>query len=273
MSWNAVYNALTLIFLGLAAGAGVVTVAIAADVWRPPILAPAEATAPPPTQAALLSPTPSSSWTPSPTREPSATLPTTATVALTATGTPAPTATATATRTPGPTATSTVSPTASRAQPTATVTPTATWTPSATLPLTPSPAGSPGTPTPTLSPYPFMVQPGTPLLRDNFASAEAGCDWQGIAGQAVTARGEPVMDVEVRIAGDDFRETARVTGSNTAYGPSGWELVVGDAPTGGRYRVALWGGDQQVSPIVEIAFTGSCQQNLAIVNFVQTRPY
>lgn len=267
MRSNTVYNAVTLIFVGLAVGAGVVTAAIAADIWRPPILAPDEDTALPPTRAALVSPTPGPSWTPSPTREPSATLPPTATPSLTITAPP------TTTDTPGPTATGTASPTASRAQPTATVTPTATWTPSATMPLSPSPPGPPGTPTPTLSPYPFIVQPGTPLLRENFAYTEVGCDWQGIAGQAVTTRGEPVIDVEVRVVGDDFPDTATTTGANTTYGPAGWELVLSDAPNDDRYAVALWAGDRQISPTVEVAFPGTCQQNLAIVNFVQTRPF
>ena len=268
MGWNTVYNAVTLIFAGLTVGAGVATAAIALDVLRPPLFAPDEGNAaPPPTLAALSGPTAQPSWTPSPTREPSAAPPPTATPSPTLTATPA------ATSTPDPTAASTASPTASRAQPTATVTPTATWTPSPSPTFTPSPAGSPGTATPTLSPYPFIVQPGTPLLRENFVDTAAGCNWQGVAGQAVSPRGEPVIGVEVRIAGDDFPGASTTTGANTAYGPSGWELTLSDRPTGDRYQVALWSDGQQISPTVEIVFSGSCQQNLAIVNFVQTRPF
>jgi hypothetical protein len=245
MGWNTVFNSVTLIFAGLTVGAGVATAAIALDVLRPPLFAPDGGNAAlPPTLAALSGPTAQPTWTPSPTREPSATPPPTATPSPTLTATPA------ATSTPGPTAASTASPTASRAQPTATVTPTATWTPS---------------PTPTITP--------SPLLREIFVNTAAGCYWLGVAGQAVSPRGEPVIGIEVRIAGDDFPGASTTTGANTAYGPSGWELTLSDRPTGDRYQVALWSDDQQISPTVEIVFSGSCQQNLAIVNFVQTRPF
>jgi hypothetical protein len=37
--------------------------------------------------------------------------------------------------------------------------------------------------------------------------------------------------------------------------------------------VSLWAKGVQVSPVVDIVFPNSCQQNLATVNFIQTRSF
>jgi hypothetical protein len=147
-----------------------------------------------------------------------------------------------------------------------------TLTPTPTLTFTPSPTGPSPTPTNTQSPFAFIIQQGTPLLRDNFANA-AGCNWQGIAGQVINERGEAVVGVQVRVTGDGIAEQFTISGTNTFYGPSGWEIPVSNQTNSGRYRVELIANGQQVSPTVEIVFPNSCQQNLALINFVQTRPF
>jgi hypothetical protein len=117
-----------------------------------------------------------------------------------------------------------------------------------------------------------MLQMGTPLLRDNFANG-AGCNWQGIAGQVINGQGEAVVGVQVKVTGDNTAELSTISGSNTLYGASGWEIKVGDTLNNFRYQVSLWIGGVQVSEAVPVVFPGSCQQNLALINFVQTRPF
>lgn len=268
---NGCFNLLTVIFLLLTVAVITGVGAIVGDRLEPPIFKPREVAAIP-TVAVLYSPTPKPTWTPSVTPWPSPTLtetPTgtpTNTLIPTATLTPTitPTFTPSATFTPSPTFT--LSPTNTLVPPTATFTPTATLTPSETPTFTPSPTGPTLTPT---SQFAFMLQPGSLILRDNFGN-QAGCNWQGMAGQVTTDRGEPVIGVQVRVKGPGI-DLATLTGTAPFYGPSGWEIKVADAPLTGRYEVSLWVAGQQASPTVEIVFPGVCQQNLATLNFIQTR--
>ncbi|RPJ01890.1 MAG: hypothetical protein EHM39_02650 [Chloroflexi bacterium] len=265
------FNCVTWIFLGLTGGALVIFYGVATDASEPPIFAPEKAEVLP-TVAAFGTPPPRPSWTPSVTPLPTRTDTPTATLTLTDTPTQTPTLTPTITNTPGPTGTFTPSPTKTLVPhtptPTRTPTPTASFTPT----LTPSATGPTGTPTGTQSPYPFMVQPSSLILRENFANS-AGCSWQGVAGQVSTDRGEPVTGVQVRATGETMGERTTLSGTNQVYGPAGWEIVLGSSTNTARYQVALWADGVQISPTVEIVFPNSCQQNLATVNFIQTRPY
>lgn len=114
------------------------------------------------------------------------------------------------------------------------------------------------------------MQPNSLILRENYANS-AGCSWQGIAGQATTIFGEPLIGIQVRVVGME-KELSTLTGTNTFYGPSGWEVVLGEQAASGWYTVELWSDNERVSPTVEVVFTGSCQQNLATVNFILARP-
>lgn len=116
------------------------------------------------------------------------------------------------------------------------------------------------------------MQPDSLILRENYANP-AGCNWQGIAGQVVMTTGEAVIGVQVRVRGEGITELTTLTGTNQFYGPSGWEVVLGSQPAQGRYTVELWANGVRVSPSVELVFPGICQQNLAQINFIMTRPY
>lgn len=150
---------------------------------------------------------------------------------------------------------------------------TPTFTPSFTPSATPTPAGPTPTLTATPSPFPFVAQPGTPRLRDNFANT-SGCNWQGVAGQVISDLNEPLLGLQIRVSSDATGERTAVSGTNTLYGDAGWEIVLGSEPTTDRFRVSLWSPEgEQLSPIIEIGYGGTCLQNLALVNFVQTRPF
>jgi hypothetical protein len=265
------FNCVTWVFLGLTVLLLIAFYAIITDRMESPLLAPPK-TEILPTEAMFGTPTPKPSWTPSETPLPTRSFTPTFTPTLTLTPTDTPTLTPTVTDTPGPTSSFTPSPTKTLVPPTATPTKTPTPTASLTPTVTPSPTGPTATPVKTLSPYPFMVQPSSLMLRENYANS-AGCKWQGIAGQVTTDRGEPVTGVEVRVTGEDIGELSTLSGTNEIYGPAGWEIVLGDKTNSKRYQVALWSGDVQISPTVEIVFPNSCQQNLATVNFIQTRAY
>jgi hypothetical protein len=108
-----------------------------------------------------------------------------------------------------------------------------------------------------------------PLLRDNFANP-AGCAWQGIAGQVTDGQGQPVLRLVVRVTGDGIKELMTTTGTNTLYGPSGWEVQLSRQPGSGRFRVELLSSDGvPLAAVVDISFPGTCEQNLALVNYVQ----
>lgn len=270
---NILFNLITFIFVTLTVVVIAVVAAVAGDAMEPPFLAPEPTLVPPTSILEGGEGTPTlifvPSFTPSNTPVPTDTSTPTPTVTLTPTATNTPTTTPTRTFTPGPTATFTPSPTQTA---TATATASLTATATATLTFTPSPTGPSPTPTNTQSPYAFIIQQGTPLLRDNFANA-AGCNWQGLAGQVINERGEALVGIQIRVTGDGIPEQFTISGTNTFYGPSGWEVAVDNKITTGRYRVELIANGQQVSPTVEIVFPNSCQQNLALINFVQTRPF
>lgn len=306
---NILFNLVTFIFVALTLGVIVYTVAIASDMAEPPFLMP-PTDAPTPTLIPDVSeelPTPFlPTFTPSNTPEPTGTAEPSLTPTLPPTDTrEAPPFTEPLAETPIPTepppeetpesddagspddieedavgsaalaALPSFTPSVMRgllpvanrsATPTITLTP----GPRPTNTVTPTP---PGPLPPTLAPYPFVVQPGTPLLRDSFADGTTGCEWQGVAGTVVDQRGEAVVGVEVRVRGDAGGEQTVLAGTDTDYGPSGWEVRLSRAPRAARVTVDLWADEQLVSPTVEVLFSGVCAENLALINFVQTRAF
>ncbi|NDJ79347.1 MAG: hypothetical protein GYB65_24110, partial [Chloroflexi bacterium] len=146
-----------------------------------------------------------------------------------------------------------------------------TITPSPTV--TPTPAAASVLPTSTLSPFPFIVQRGTPRIRDNYLNG-AGCDWLGVVGTTITNTGDHVQDIDVRVWSEDGTLVATTTsGDAPIYGASGWEVQLGDAPAVGRYSVGLWANDIALSEPVSFLLQGTCESNLAKINFVRIRPY
>lgn len=201
---------------------------------------------------------------------------------LTPTDTPLPSSTPTDTETPTVTFTPTETPTQTlTVAPTMTITdtPTITFTPSETpTPLatfTPQPTATPTGPTetftPTTSPYPFSLRDDNVILTENFAN-QAGCAWQGFGGQVFGLDGNPLPGMQVHVYGEtvDFYVQA---GSNTNYGPSGWEQAVDTVINTRTYYVQLLSPQGTIiSEPVQVTFPGDCAQNLALINFIQVRP-
>ncbi len=201
------------------------------------------------------------------------------------TPTPAPptfTPTNTLTPTTTPTLTPTLSPTPSTV-PSATVTDTPAPTdtpaesPTPTMPPTQTPSLTPEGPTPTSapsqSPFPFALRDDEiPIIR-NFANS-AGCAWQGIGGQVFNISGEEYTQggLQVHVYNNQFENTVRI-GTNSLYGPiSGWEVPVAQQITQDFYYVQLETlTGTVVSDRIEINFPGDCEQNVALVRFIQVR--
>lgn len=186
----------------------------------------------------------------SPTPIPTETLTPTVTPSTTPTIAPTPTIT----DTPGPTLT-----------PSETPTPEATFTPT----LEPSPTGP--TPTP---PFPYLYNLAEPpVFVRNFANS-AGCAWQGIGGKVTGLDGTERAGLVVAVFSQDGSFNAStITGTNTLYATiSGWEVKVADTINANTYFVELRsGGGTPISPQIQVTFPSNCDQNAALINFIQVR--
>jgi hypothetical protein len=156
-----------------------------------------------------------------------------------------------------------------------------TATPGPTLPPTSSPAP---THEPTLTPVPtgtFTPIPAGSLTNFTFALADAGviyvansaerggCNWSSIAGSVTDRQGQGLDGYGIHISGDGVDNTV-FSGPTSAYGPGGFELPLNGAPKQAQYTVQLLSPDNQpVSEAYPIATHDQCDQNIAVVSFVQ----
>lgn len=203
---------------------------------------------------------------PSPTDTP---IPPTNTSTATPTQTLSPTPTNTGTLVPTDTPTPTQTPTL---PPTATITPTQSITPTPDVTDTPTLIPTPDGPSPTAPPALPFTGPAEVQFARNFANTQ-GCAWQGIGGQVLALGGGSYtnpLQVHVFGGGQDYGRV--FTGTNSAYGASGFEVRVANAINRDVYFVQLESRNGvPVSEQVQVMFPGDCEQNVAIVNFEQVR--
>jgi len=184
-----------------------------------------------------------------------------------------------------PTATHTPAPTESTAgetifpSPTFTATlelPTNTPTITATIPPYPTATDvilNTNTPAPTTSVIAhFKAQEGTPT----YLPYSGGCSGLYIAGNVVDINSQPLAFVIVRVTGtlgDEQISEEALSGSNTQYTESGWEIKISDTLqfSNQTISVALYeqGGFDPISDVIWIDTYNSCSENLVVVNFVQ----
>ncbi len=265
------FNLVTLVFLVLTLLVLVVVLGMMGKIIPPPAgLSPLTGTLPSvavlPTDT--LTPFPTITYTPSYTYTPTRTLTPTNTATPTETPTNTPTITQTPSRTPIPSATTTNTRT-----PTNTRTATATRTPSRTKAPTNTRTASPVITV--TQPVPFKVQAGAPSFTAQFANPTLGCAYQGLAGQVFgMTGGDPVTGIQVNVsAATGFNQTT-VSGSNPQFGQAGWQVQVDTKPNNQTYVVELRNAQGvPISDKLSVTFPGGCNANLALVNFVQTRPF
>ena len=162
--------------------------------------------------------------------------------------------------------------------PTITDTPAPTSTPEATLtpsisptPLpTETPTGPTATLAPTQNPYLYELRQGQVIFTQNFANT-AACAWQGLGGQVFNTEGTPLNGLKVHVFGTNFDRTVD-SGTNSLYGPGGWEVPVDNKISAQTYYVELLSpGGTTVSARIQVTFPSDCARNVALVNFIQTR--
>ncbi len=128
--------------------------------------------------------------------------------------------------------------------------------------------------TPTLPQYSYRIQPVTPVAIQNFIHPEAGCQWDGIAGQVFDIDGQPVPDLMVQIyglyAGVPIYANV-LTGISEKIGPGGYEYQLGSMPaiSPGQLTIQVFtlAGDPLSEPVT--VYTGTtCESNLTLVNFL-----
>lgn len=207
----------------------------------------------------VIIPTSTPTVTPTITRTP---LPPTFTPTFTATFT----VTVPATITPTLTATATVTATQ-------TITATPDFTSTASVTPTDEATATPSGPSPTPpSPYLFGVTDEITFTR-NFANS-AGCAWQGIGGTVSGLNGAPyTTPLVVRVYGGGLvQDQTATSGTNSFYGPTGFEVQVANTISTSTYFVALESrAGTVVSDAIQVTFPGDCERNVALINFVQLR--
>jgi len=147
--------------------------------------------------------------------------------------------------------------------------PTPTKTPTPTPTDTPTPGPTP-TATSTRSPFPFTKDSVSPQYLQNFANS-AGCNWMGIAGEVFDLEGNPVAHGQYRVHVWDSGIDERVTvGDSPAYGPSGYEQFLFDAPRVQEQSIQLeTSNGTAVSQVYRVQTRASCNQNLLYFVFIQ----
>jgi hypothetical protein len=256
-SSDGLFNLLTLLFVLLTIAVLAYVILLLTKTVRPPAgFAPITPTVPQVLQVPSSTPTATITLTPLPSNTPiptSTTVPTkTKTPTPTETNTPLPTDTALPTDTPTlpPTLTQTLPPT-----------------------LTHTPTVDPNLPTKTPPGFPFRLQEGTPALTSNLNTA-IGCSFQGVAGQVYDMANGPALNLTVKVTSVSGFTGSAPTGSNQSFGASGWQVQTGAQPTNESFQVQVMSNTGvPLSPPVTVTFPGSCDQNLGLINFFQTRPY
>lgn len=144
-------------------------------------------------------------------------------------------------------------------------------------PITPTTGGLPITTTLLSSApsYPYGVQSGAPVQITNFLHPSATCNYTGVAGQVINAKGEPVAGLVVEIYGTLESRTVMtltLTGSATTLGPAGFEVPLANhlVASQGTLNARLYNleGVPQTD-IIPFDTFADCDRNLVILNFAE----
>jgi hypothetical protein len=163
-------------------------------------------------------------------------------------------------------------------QPTVTNTPRPTFTPIPTN--TPivlfEPTATPETPTATATPgLPFEAE--IQYIQSTIMHPDLGCNWLGVGGTVEDMDKSPLVGVAIRIQGELLGQkvdTATLSGIATAYGRSGFELILGEAPIPSTETLYVRLYDQAGLPLSEKIYfntSAECTENLVLMRFKKVR--
>ena len=174
----------------------------------------------------------------------------------------------------------------------------ATWTPTTTIQPLPSRTKAPTwtllpamiTPTITLTP-PISTTKGTPTITTTNMPASAvityqpstdfhpdkNCNWLGVAGKVLGPDGKPLTFQEIQLGGTldgNAINLLTLSGTATAYGQSGFELILSDHPIASTHTLWIQLLDNKTQPLTNKIYFDTyagCTQNLVMVVFTKTR--
>ncbi len=129
---------------------------------------------------------------------------------------------------------------------------------------------------PTTAPLPYVIQEDSPL----YSPHPNGCDGLYVLGGVFDKEGTPVIFMEVRLGGimngEPLYQESSLSGSAAQWGTSGYEIKISDsiAQTSGTVYIQLFDieTEQAVSDIIIFDTYNDCNQNVAIINIVETGP-
>ncbi|MGB1285094.1 MAG: hypothetical protein ACPG7F_01060 [Aggregatilineales bacterium] len=120
-----------------------------------------------------------------------------------------------------------------------------------------------------LSAFPFIVTDPAVTYIPN--GNQQGCEWGAIAGTVRAQDSSPIDGFRVQVTGDGIQDTV-FSGSTRTFGEGGFELPLGNVPIAGAYTVQLFTPQgAPVSDVYTVITSDRCEQNIAIINFIQIR--
>ena len=146
-----------------------------------------------------------------------------------------------------------------------------------TPPITSTPTITPTQPTPTVTSTLMLVSAVITYQASTDFHPDKNCDWLGVAGKVLGTDGKPLQFMEIQMGGIlDGKPISYLTLSGTAssYGPSGFELVLGDHPVVSTQTLWIQLLDNKASPLTNKIYIDTydgCNQNLVMVVFTKTR--
>lgn len=161
--------------------------------------------------------------------------------------------------------------------PTETVSPTMTATATLVVPTaTPTKTSTPVN-TPTATALPFKIQAHSPVYISNFAHTNAGCAWQGVAGQVFDKAGNPVTGYIIKVTGEyngSHVDLIGITGmvDGQPYGPASYEIILGTKAIDSTDKLLIQLFNAKGEPITSPASFSTysaCIKNLVIINFME----
>ena len=125
----------------------------------------------------------------------------------------------------------------------------------------------------------FALQQGSPsAITGAQFHPDAGCNWSGIAGQAMSLNGEAVRGLFVQLGGTipgvDSMDNLTMTGLAPEYGPGGFEITLSDKLVASNSTLWIQLLDQQNLPLSDRIYFSTfddCEKNLIIIYFDQVR--
>jgi hypothetical protein len=156
--------------------------------------------------------------------------------------------------------------------PVATITPVSTNTPVNEATKEPTRTAAPGE-------YTFELQQGSPsAINGDTFHPDAGCNWAGVGGQAMSLNDEPVRGLFVQLGGSmpgvQSVDKNTMTGMAVQYGQGGFEFTLANSPVASTGVLWIQLLDQQNLPLSDRFYFDTyddCQKNLIIIYFQQVR--